>query len=153
MIDEKKMLDQLDFHANDALFNLTDGESDPKTCIDLLDAACFMATFCVSVGLNIPLKYRSTLFKVRGLYLEMHPELFACASSLLDDGIRSNISSEETERNGSLIRIALEYVFGLEVKDSSGLRRNEELEKQFASSWQNRSEEAMLSEVDRLLNE
>ena len=120
MISEKVILDQLDFHAMDALSSIVDGESSPKTSIDLLDAALEHESFCNAIGVKTPLKYSKVLYKVRDLFLLVHPELMECCSSLWNDDLETlNPDKEKQAWAGSMIRLALGSVYGIKIDGSN----------------------------------
>lgn len=121
MIDEQKILDQLDFHVMDAMDSIAGGSS-PKTCIDLLDAAMEHETFCNAIGVKTPLKYSKVLYKVRDLYLTVHPELMERCSSLWNDDLEDlNPSEEKQAWAGSMIRMALGSIYQVEISDECDL--------------------------------
>jgi hypothetical protein len=120
MISEKVILDQLDFHAMDALNSIVDGESSPKTCIDLLDAALEHESFCNAIGVKTPLKYSKVLYKVRDLFLIVHPELMERCSSLWNDNLEDTEPDKEKQAwAGSMIRLALGSVYGIKIDGSN----------------------------------
>ena len=120
MISEKVILDQLDFHAMDALNSIVDGESSPKTSIDLLDAALEHESFCNAIGVKTTLKYSKVLYKVRDLFLIVHPELIDRSSSLWNDDLEDTEPDKERQDwAGSMIRLALGSVYGIKIDGSN----------------------------------
>ena len=130
MMNEKTILDKLDFVVTDALSSIADGETEPKVCMDLLDEVCSVVSFFMACKIKLQLKYTSVLFKVRDLYLELHPELYDRASSLWNDDVRDNLTEDQQRVNGSLIRMALTSIYHVNIDEDCDLPNSDSFDRQ-----------------------